>query len=178
MNEDIGETEKSMLYNEIHSMQNLNHANIVKYLECGQKEYIKPSGKRTVSFIALELAEAGELFDFISNTGRFSEKVTRHYFKQLCGAIKACHDSGIYHRDLKAENIFMDNKYELKVGDFGFSTTLMKADQKGLFKTLLGTPGYMAPEIVLQQKYVAAEVDLFAAGIVLFIMFTGHPPFG
>lgn len=81
MNDDIGESEKSMLYNEIHSMQNLDHPNIVKYLECGQEEYIKPSGNRTVSFIALELAEAGELFDFISNTGRFSEKVTRHYFK-------------------------------------------------------------------------------------------------
>ena len=81
-----------------------------------------------MSYIALELAEAGELFDFVANTGRFSEKVSRHYFKQLCAALKSCHDSGVYHRDLKAENIFMNNKFELKVGDFGFATTWAKAD--------------------------------------------------
>jgi serine/threonine protein kinase len=128
MNENIGEAEKSLLYTEINTMQCLNHKNIVKYLECGHKEYTKPSGNRAVSYIALELAEAGELFDFVANTGRFSEKVSRHYFKELCGALKSCHDSGVYHRDLKAENIFMNNKFELKVGDFGFATTWAKAD--------------------------------------------------
>ena len=114
-------------------MRNLNHKHIVKYLDYGQKEYMKPSGNRTVSFIALELAEAGELFDFVANTGRFAEKVSRYYFKQLLDAIKSCHTSGVFHRDLKAENIFMDSNFDLKLGDFGFAATTMKADKNGLF---------------------------------------------
>ena len=79
---------------------------------------------------------------------------------------------------MKAENMFMDSNYDLKVGDFGFAAGWGKADENGLFQTLLGTPGYMAPEIHLCQKYNGAQVDLFAAGIILFIIYSGHPPFG
>lgn len=136
-------------------MNDLNHKHVVKYLNHGQKDYVKPSGTKSVSYIALEIAEKGELFDFIANTGSFSEEVARYYFKQLCSGLDDCHAVGVSHRDMKAENCFMDENYNLKIGDFGFaaSQTGGKADGNGLFSTLLGTPGYMAPEIHLEQKY-------------------------
>lgn len=82
MNDDMGAEEKALLNNEISIMSKLNHQNIVKYLEFGHDNYVKPNKKaRQVSFIALELAEGGELFDFVANTGRFSEAVARYYFK-------------------------------------------------------------------------------------------------
>jgi len=74
-----------------------------------------------VSYIALEIAEKGELFDFVANTGSFSEIVSRYYFNQLITGLKSCHDAGVFHRDMKAENMFMDSNFDLKVGDFGFA---------------------------------------------------------
>lgn len=78
---------------------------------------------------------------------------------------------------MKPENLFLDSNYDLKIGDFGFATLRDKQDENGLFSTLLGTTGYMAPEIHLKQKYKGSQVDLFAAGIILFVMVAGHPPF-
>lgn len=59
----------------------LNHDNVVNYIEWGQDDYIKPKGSKAVDFIALELADKGELFDFISNSGPFSEPIARYYFR-------------------------------------------------------------------------------------------------
>jgi len=86
-----------------------------------------------VSYIALEICEGGELFDFVANTGSFEESVCRYYFKQLINGLKGAHDSGVFHRDMKAENMFMDSNYDLKVGDFGFAAAWGKADSNGLF---------------------------------------------
>ena len=83
MNDNMGAEEKALLNNEITVMSKLSHQNIVKYLEFGQCDYVKPAKTKKVSFIALELAEGGELFDFVANTGRFTEAVARYYFKQL-----------------------------------------------------------------------------------------------
>ena len=76
----LGDDEKKMLYEEINMMQNLNHKYCVRYLNHGQAEYVKPSGTKQISYIALEIAELGELFDFVANTGAFSEPVCRYYF--------------------------------------------------------------------------------------------------
>lgn len=116
-------------------MQELNHERIVKYLDHGQKEYKKPSGKnKIVSYIALEIVEKGELFDFVANTGLFSEQVARYYFMQMIDALTHCHNKGISHRDMKAENIFVDQDYNIKIGDFGFAASNgEKADRDGLF---------------------------------------------
>jgi serine/threonine protein kinase len=65
----------------------------------------------------------------------------------------------------------------LKIADFGFSTALAGKDGSGLLKTVLGTESYMAPEIHSHEKYSGTAVDIFASGIILFIMYTGHPPF-
>lgn len=99
-------------------------------------------------YLVLELAESGELFDYVSLSGRFSERTARYFFRQLIDGLNYIHMSGYAHRDLKPENIFFDDKFNLKIADFGFASSIGKNDGQ-LLKTKLGTENYMAPEILL-----------------------------
>jgi serine/threonine protein kinase len=125
----------------------------------------------------LELANGGELFDFIALGGKFSEPVARLYAKQLFEALKFMHTAGVCHRDLKPENLMLDSSYNLKIADFGFAAPTMGRDGKGKLTTQLGTASYMAPEIHLGKQYEGTLVDVLAAGIILFVMITQRPPF-
>ena len=88
------------------------------------------------------------------------------------------HGKGFAHRDLKLENILLDSNYNIKLIDFGFATQLVNPGNgsPNLTQTV-GTVGYAAPEIHLMVPYKGREVDIFALGVILFIMATGHPPF-
>jgi 5'-AMP-activated protein kinase, catalytic alpha subunit len=85
------------------------------------------------------------------------------------------HSIDVYHRDIKPENVLVSENYSLKLSDFGFSTS-KRARQEG-FRTLVGTDGYKAPEVNGNTKYDPEKADLFAICVVLFIMYSGHPPF-
>lgn len=78
---------------------------------------------------------------------------------------------------MKPENILFDQFFNLKIADFGFAAPIEGRDESGYLRTKLGTEGYMAPEIHQRKPYNGASVDLFASGIILFIMVTQHPPF-
>lgn len=84
---------------------------------------------------------------------------------------------GVAHRDLKPENLLLDKNYNLKIADFGFAAPVQGRDNSGTLKTRCGTLNYMAPEIHLNQPYNGQQVDIFSAGIILFIMVASHPPF-
>lgn len=167
------------LKNEVDVMKNMSHPNIINLKEFHEEiEYVKKSGKIVkVVAIVMELAQGGELFGYVANTGRFEENEARTYFRQLISTIGYCHDQGFSHRDLKAENLLFDSEFNLKVADFGFSTLLASKDGSGQLKTILGTPNYMAPELRLKEPYSGSAVDIFACGIVLFMMVSGTPPF-
>ena len=123
------------------------------------------------------MASGGELFDFISHSGPFSEPLARYYMHQALEGLDYCHAQGVAHRDLKPENLLLDNNFVLKLADFGFAGPLAGRDGSGYLATKLGTTNYMAPEIHEERKYNGASVDLFALAIILFIMVSGHPPF-
>lgn len=85
------------------------------------------------------------MFDFIADTGKFSEIVSRTYFQQLLNGINYMHQKGYTHRDIKPENLLMSSDFLLKISDFGFSCSLKGRDYSGILHTKLGTEGYMAP---------------------------------
>lgn len=155
-------------------MTQLDHPNIVKLHEVKEKGVYKTiNGCESECFaIVLEYIEGGELFEYVARCGRFSPEVSRTYFQMLIDALHYMHSKGISHRDIKPENILLDRDFNLKVTDFGFSTYL----SRGQLHTKLGTEGYMAPEI-RNRDYDGRDVDLFAAGIILFILYSGNPPF-
>jgi len=97
----------------------------------------------------IEYCEGGELFDYVE-IGGFSEIVARTYFHQLLEGLDYLHKNGVAHRDLKPENLLFDKDMNLKIADFGFSASIDGRDGSGKMKTVLGTEGYMAPEIILR----------------------------
>lgn len=130
-----------------------------------------------VAYIAQEMISGGELFDYVANSGAFSEQICKYYFKQMLQGIHYIHSKGFSHRDLKPENILLDKLYDVKIVDFGFACPLEGRDGTGTNTSMIGTPGYMAPEILSRQPYQGQVVDLFALGVILFILYSGHPPF-
>ena len=153
---------------------------MVKYFEFKEQATWIKKGDRTVevAYIAQEMVPGGELFDYVANSGPFDESICKYYFKQMLQGVHYIHSMGLSHRDLKPENILLDKMFDVKIVDFGFACPLEGRDGSGTNRSVIGTPGYMAPEILLRQPYQAQVVDLFALGVILFILYSGHPPFG
>lgn len=169
----------NLLMTEVETMSKLSHPNIVNMYEYSKDAFVeKDNGtKYPVVCIALELAEGGELFDYVALGGAFSERTCRYYFRQLLDGLDYVHQKGVSHRDLKPENLLFDKEFNLKIADFGFAAPVAGRDGSGYLKTKLGTESYMSPEIHARRPYIGPSVDLFAAAIILFIMYTQHPPF-
>jgi len=167
------------LEKEIAVMQNLSHPNIVNLIDfIPSEDYHKKNGTTyKVLAIVMELVPGGELFEYVADSGRFSEAVARSYFQQLIETLEYCHHRGIAHRDLKPENLLFDAYFNLKIADFGFATLICGSEGDGKLLTYLGTVAYMAPELHAHKAYNGPSVDLFACAIILFIMLSGTPPF-
>lgn len=163
---------------EIETLAKFNHPNIIRMFDHEMDaNIINPDATSIpVSYSVLELC-TGELYDFVSLSGKFDEPVARFYFRQLIDGLNHAHKKGITHRDLKPENLLLDSRFNLKIADFGFAAPIEgRENSGGLLKTYLGSEAYMAPEIHERKPYKGAEVDLFAAGIILFTIMSGHPP--
>jgi len=165
--------ENNIFLNEVKVMKELDHPNILKLIDSKSKaEAIRADGsKLKLKYMTLEYAEGGELFDYIAETGRFSEDQARYFFKQIISALEYMHKKGYKHRDIKPENVLFDKDYNIKIGDFGFVT------KDDISYSRKGTYGYMAPEVLAGEPYRGEEADLFAAAVILFILVTQHPPF-
>ncbi len=168
-----------LVFNEAKIMIQLDHPNIVKLHEFSDNGVVvKGSGKQVpVLYLIFELITGGEMFDYIAVGGRFSDGLSRYYFKQLISSLEYLYSKGYAHRDIKAENILMDDKCNLKLADFGFATLMAGKDGSGKLHSQKGTLGYMAPELNMGHAYSGEKVDLFAVGVLLFTMVAQHPPF-
>lgn len=126
-------------------------------------------------YLVLEYVSGGELFDSIVSRGFYSEKDAAHVVRQLLTAVLYLHSKGIVHRDLKPENLLYSDTTKdqvLKVADFGLS----RINKGELLRTICGTPGYVAPEVLLGHSY-DEQVDVWAVGVITYILLCGYEPF-
>ncbi|VVA91821.1 unnamed protein product [Arabis nemorensis] len=125
--------------------------------------------------LVMELCEGGELFDRIVARGHYTERAAAAVARTIAEVVMMCHSNGVMHRDLKPENFLFANKKEnsaLKAIDFGLSVFFKPGDK---FTEIVGSPYYMAPE-VLKRDY-GPEVDVWSAGVIIYILLCGVPPF-
>ena len=154
---------------EIEILKKLDHPNIVKMFE------VIETPKQL--HLVLEFVPGGSLGAFLKKKPgrRLEETECKSIFRQMVRAVEYIHEQKVTHRDLKLENLLMDNEKDLvKVIDFGFSTCFSHEKKVKLF---CGTPTYMAPEIVMRKEYSGPPADVWALGVVLFVMLCGCFPF-
>ncbi|PIA52046.1 hypothetical protein AQUCO_01000138v1 [Aquilegia coerulea] len=153
---------------EIMNHRSLNHPNIVRFKEV----LLTP----THLGIVMEYAAGGELFERICTAGRFSEDEARFFFQQLISGVSYCHSMQICHRDLKLENTLLDGSTapRLKICDFGYSKSSVLHSQP---KSTVGTPAYIAPEVLSRKEYDGKVADVWSCGVTLYVMLVGAYPF-
>jgi len=163
---------------EIEALKQIRHQNVMKLYAYNLNAKYPTKNKERIDTIllVLEYAPGGELFDIMYYTSALESVVARTYFRQMMAGLEACHNAGVAHRDLKPQNLLLDSRFNLKITDFGLSK-VFESDADAVMKTTyVGTRGYQAPELLLDQPYDLA-CDIFSAGVVLFILLTGYPPF-
>ncbi|KAK9130106.1 hypothetical protein Sjap_010593 [Stephania japonica] len=153
---------------EIMNHRALKHPNIIRFKEV----LLTP----THLGIVMEYAAGGELFERICNAGRFSEDEARFFFQQLISGVSYCHAMQICHRDLKLENTLLDGSPapRLKICDFGYSKSSVLHSQP---KSTVGTPAYIAPEVLSRKEYDGKIADVWSCGVTLYVMLVGAYPF-
>ena len=158
------------ILSEINTLKSLNSPKIVKinnYFENVDNVYI-----------VQELCKNRSLDNLLENRGYLSEFEVQSYMFQLIQGLKYLHDKNIIHRDLKPSNLFLDEKLELKIGDFGLIAKIDN-NNKERRKSCLGTPYYMAPEVIEPgEKGYSFEVDIWSMGVIMYKLLTGKFPFG
>lgn len=153
---------------EIINHRSLKHPNIIRFKEV----VLTP----THLAIVMEYAAGGELFERICNAGRFSEDEARYFFQQLISGVHYCHYMQICHRDLKLENTLLDGSPapRLKICDFGYSKSSLLHSRP---KSTVGTPAYIAPEVLSRREYDGKLADVWSCGVTLYVMLVGAYPF-
>ncbi|XP_009632001.1 serine/threonine-protein kinase SAPK1-like isoform X1 [Nicotiana tomentosiformis] len=153
---------------EIMNHRSLSHPNIIRFKEV----LLTP----THLAIVMEYAAGGELFQRICKAGRFNEDEARFFFQQLISGVSYCHFMQICHRDLKLENTLLDGSAapRVKICDFGYSKSSVFHSQP---KSTVGTPAYVAPEILSKKEYDGKVADVWSCGVTLYVMLVGAYPF-
>ena len=166
-----------LLEKEITIHQGLQHHNITKIIGHGKDGQIKKSsGKKlkNLYYILLENIPCGHLLDMSQECGAMGEDYGRFFFSQILDCLEYLHSNNVAHRDIKLENILVDEEINLKVTDFGFASKKEEIDK---LKSYRGTRTYMAPEVRAGETYDGRKADIFSSGVILFIMVHGIFPF-
>uniref|UniRef100_A0A3P8P9C1 calcium/calmodulin-dependent protein kinase n=1 Tax=Astatotilapia calliptera TaxID=8154 RepID=A0A3P8P9C1_ASTCA len=147
----------------------LKHSNIVRLHDSISEEGFH--------YLVFDLVTGGELFEDIVAREYYSEADASHCIQQILEAVLHCHQMGVVHRDLKPENLLLASKLKgaaVKLADFGLAIEV-QGDQQAWFG-FAGTPGYLSPEVLRKDPY-GKPVDMWACGVILYILLVGYPPF-
>ena len=159
---------RQSIIEEITTQQQLNSPKIVKV-----KSY---SEDKENVYIILELCKNRSLADLVKKKHYLTEYEVRNYMFQIIQGVRYLRSQKIIHRDLKPNNIFLDEKLELKIGDFGLIAKMNKEKERK--HTICGTPAYMAPEVIdNNKKGYSYEVDIWSIGVIMYNLLTGTLPF-
>jgi len=161
-------TEKAKIEREAQICAMVHSDHIVKF-----HSFYRESG---VYYLVFELVTGGELFDEIVTRTYYNEKDASECIRQILESLKECHRNGIIHRDVKPENLILESRTPnapVKLTDFGLA---VMAEPTPTFYGFAGTPGYLAPEVCFRDPY-DKPVDVWATGVILYILLAGYPPF-
>ena len=157
---------KNKVMQEVSILKMINHENIMCVRETLETD-------KHIIFV-LELCPGGDLLNYVRKRRKLSENTAKVIFKQILDALKYLHNKNVLHRDIKLDNILLDSKGRVKLGDFGVSKIVKDGE---IIYDQCGTPAYIAPEILLDQGYSGSGIDIWSAGVVLYAMLYGTVPF-
>lgn len=151
---------------EIHILGLIRHPHIIKL-----HEIIETPEQL---FLIMEYCNGGELFDHIVEKGRLEEKEACRILHQIISGVEQIHRVNVVHRDMKPENLLLDEHGNIKIVDFGLSNMFRDGQ---LLKTACGSPCYAAPEMIADQWYVPSLCDVWSCGVIVFALVCGFLPF-
>ena len=155
----------SSIEGEINLLKNLDHPNIVKYIEC----------IRTKSHInlVLEYVENGSLHQMVKQSGKMGEHLVFIFVKQILEGLAYLHNQGIIHRDIKGANLLLTKNGIVKLADFGYSIL----NDKNKVNSIVGTACFMAPEVIEQKGNISPKCDIWSLGCTIIQLLTTKPPY-
>lgn len=162
--------EMQFIMREVKIMMHVAHQNIVNTFD------IFDSLRNL--FLVIEYMDGGELFDIIADQGHLSEQRASQVMRDIINGVDYLHDMGIVHCDIKPENILCKSRqwpFQVKLCDFGLANFYDRNDNRAM-TAMIGTPGYVAPEVIKREPY-GPPIDMWACGVVLYVMLSGRMPF-
>lgn len=151
---------------EVNILERFNHPNVIKLFETFESDKF--------ILLVLEMCAGGDLLNYVRKRRKLKENIAKILFKQIIEALSYIHKRKVIHRDIKLDNIMLDGKGNVKIGDFGVSRIVKSGE---IMREQCGTPAYIAPEILKGKGYTGFSPDIWSAGIVLYSMLYGSVPF-